>query len=151
MDLSYMEYVYFTVSFLFFFFEISSCPDIFFVINAFCLWSMCISLYLFFSFLFWKYLLVLIFYCKQCILFMLVPTHPLLWLRVDPEMSMLRQVTLEQPDFMWQYMLKYERDVVSQSEVTNIFYFAQCGKFSPIRVVNYFHCGGRLISICILS
>ena len=42
---------------------------------------------------------------------------PVLWLRVDPEMSMLRQVTLEQPDFMWQYMLKYERDVVSQSEV----------------------------------
>ena len=42
---------------------------------------------------------------------------PVLWLRIDPEMSMLRQVTLEQPDFMWQYMLKYERDIVSQSEV----------------------------------
>ncbi len=42
---------------------------------------------------------------------------PVLWLRVDPDMTTLRQVTLEQPDYMWQYMLKYERDVVAQSEV----------------------------------
>ena len=36
---------------------------------------------------------------------------------------MLRQVTLEQPDFMWQYMLKYERDIVSQSEVWLFLYY----------------------------
>ena len=47
------------------------------------------------------------------------PDSPVLWLRVDPEMTTLRQVTLEQPDYMWQYMLKYERDVVAQAEVSD--------------------------------
>lgn len=42
---------------------------------------------------------------------------PVLWLRVDPEMTILRDVKWEQPDFMWQYQLKYERDVVAQEEV----------------------------------
>lgn len=42
---------------------------------------------------------------------------PVLWLRVDPEMTLLRKVTWEQPDYMWQYQLKYERDVVAQCEV----------------------------------
>ena len=42
---------------------------------------------------------------------------PVLWLRVDPEMKTLKHVKLEQPDYMWQYMLRYERDVVAQSEV----------------------------------
>ncbi len=51
-----------------------------------------------------------------CLLFS--ADSPVLWLRVDPEMSMLRHVTLEQPDIMWQFMLKYERDVVSQCEVS---------------------------------
>lgn len=41
---------------------------------------------------------------------------PVLWLRVDPEMTLLRKVTWEQPDYMWQYQLKYERDVVAQCE-----------------------------------
>nr|XP_032810604.1 transcription initiation factor TFIID subunit 2 [Petromyzon marinus] len=41
---------------------------------------------------------------------------PLLWIRIDPEMSILRRVELEQPDFMWQYELRYERDVVAQGE-----------------------------------
>ena len=42
---------------------------------------------------------------------------PVLWIRVDPDMKTLRHVKLEQPDYMWQYMLRYERDVVAQSEV----------------------------------
>ncbi|XP_013402499.1 transcription initiation factor TFIID subunit 2 [Lingula anatina] len=41
---------------------------------------------------------------------------PVLWLRVDADMTILRQVTWEQPDFMWQYQLRYERDVVAQLE-----------------------------------
>ncbi|GAB1607249.1 hypothetical protein Ahia01_001008300, partial [Argonauta hians] len=41
---------------------------------------------------------------------------PVLWLRVDPDMTLLRQVAWEQPDYMWQYQLKYERDVVAQCE-----------------------------------
>ncbi|XP_061737606.1 transcription initiation factor TFIID subunit 2 isoform X2 [Nerophis ophidion] len=41
---------------------------------------------------------------------------PLLWIRIDPDMSILRKVELEQADFMWQYQLRYERDVVAQEE-----------------------------------
>lgn len=41
---------------------------------------------------------------------------PLLWIRIDPDMSILRKVEFEQADFMWQYQLKFERDVVAQEE-----------------------------------
>ncbi|KAK1332006.1 hypothetical protein QTO34_007683 [Cnephaeus nilssonii] len=41
---------------------------------------------------------------------------PLLWIRIDPDMSVLRKVEFEQADFMWQYQLRYERDVVAQQE-----------------------------------
>lgn len=41
---------------------------------------------------------------------------PVLWLRIDPLMNLLRNITWEQPDYMWQYQLKYERDVIAQSE-----------------------------------
>uniref|UniRef100_A0A5F8GKX7 Transcription initiation factor TFIID subunit 2 n=1 Tax=Monodelphis domestica TaxID=13616 RepID=A0A5F8GKX7_MONDO len=41
---------------------------------------------------------------------------PLLWIRIDPDMSVLRKVEFEQSDFMWQYQLRYERDVVAQEE-----------------------------------
>ncbi|MEJ1287794.1 TATA-box binding protein associated factor 2 [Cricetulus griseus] len=41
---------------------------------------------------------------------------PLLWIRIDPDMSVLRKVEFEQADFMWQYELRYERDVVAQQE-----------------------------------
>uniref|UniRef100_A0A4W3IXE3 Transcription initiation factor TFIID subunit 2 n=1 Tax=Callorhinchus milii TaxID=7868 RepID=A0A4W3IXE3_CALMI len=41
---------------------------------------------------------------------------PLLWIRIDPDMSVLRKVEFEQADFMWQYQLRYERDVVAQEE-----------------------------------
>lgn len=41
---------------------------------------------------------------------------PLLWIRIDPDMSVLRKVGFEQADFMWQYQLRYERDVVAQQE-----------------------------------
>ncbi|XP_064486844.1 transcription initiation factor TFIID subunit 2-like isoform X2 [Ornithodoros turicata] len=41
---------------------------------------------------------------------------PVLWIRVDPDMRLLRQVVFEQPDYQWQYQLRYERDVTSQME-----------------------------------
>ncbi|XP_070555415.1 transcription initiation factor TFIID subunit 2-like [Ptychodera flava] len=41
---------------------------------------------------------------------------PVLWIRIDPEMTTIRRVTFEQPDYQWQYQLKYERDVVAQCE-----------------------------------
>lgn len=39
---------------------------------------------------------------------------PVLWIRVDPDMQLLRQVVIEQPDYQWQYQLRYERDVTAQ-------------------------------------
>lgn len=42
------------------------------------------------------------------------PDSPVLWIRVDPEMQVMRQVVFEQPDYQWQYQLRYERDVTAQ-------------------------------------
>ncbi|KAK6179586.1 hypothetical protein SNE40_011910 [Patella caerulea] len=47
---------------------------------------------------------------------------PVLWLRVDPELNTLRQCAWEQPDYMWQYQLRYERDVVAQKEAIEALY-----------------------------
>ncbi|XP_071965911.1 transcription initiation factor TFIID subunit 2-like [Antedon mediterranea] len=41
---------------------------------------------------------------------------PVLWIRIDTEMTLLRQVTFDQPDFQWQYQLKFERDIAAQLE-----------------------------------
>uniref|UniRef100_A0A1B6LDU4 Transcription initiation factor TFIID subunit 2 n=1 Tax=Graphocephala atropunctata TaxID=36148 RepID=A0A1B6LDU4_9HEMI len=41
---------------------------------------------------------------------------PVLWLRLDPEMTLLRCTVIEQPDYQWQYQLRHERDVTSQLE-----------------------------------
>ncbi|XP_054152986.1 transcription initiation factor TFIID subunit 2-like [Oppia nitens] len=45
---------------------------------------------------------------------------PVLWLRIDPEMQLLREVVLEQPDYQWQYQLRYERDVMAQIDALRI-------------------------------
>ncbi|GFR89331.1 transcription initiation factor TFIID subunit 2, partial [Elysia marginata] len=41
---------------------------------------------------------------------------PVLWLRLDPDMQVIRTVHFEQPDYMWQYQLKFERCIVAQFE-----------------------------------
>ncbi|KAG9510630.1 Transcription initiation factor TFIID subunit 2, partial [Fragariocoptes setiger] len=41
---------------------------------------------------------------------------PVLWIRIDPDMQLLRQVVFEQPDYQWQYQLRYERDVTAQTD-----------------------------------
>lgn len=48
------------------------------------------------------------------------PDSPVLWLRIDPDLNVLRRVNCEQPDYMWQYQAKYERDVVGQSEAIGV-------------------------------
>ena len=48
---------------------------------------------------------------------------PVLWIRIDPDMTIHRSVDFEQPDFMWQYMLRYERCVVAQYEVDAVFMY----------------------------
>lgn len=40
----------------------------------------------------------------------------MLWIRLDPEMILLRDLNIEQPDFQWQFQLKHERDVTAQFE-----------------------------------
>lgn len=39
---------------------------------------------------------------------------PVLWIRLDPEMTLMRHINCEQPDFQWQFQLKHERDVTAQ-------------------------------------
>ncbi|XP_038057385.1 transcription initiation factor TFIID subunit 2-like [Patiria miniata] len=41
---------------------------------------------------------------------------PVLWIRIDTQMTLLRQVVFQQPDFQWHYQLRYERDIVAQIE-----------------------------------
>lgn len=39
---------------------------------------------------------------------------PVLWIRIDPDMQILRHIVFEQPDYQWQYQLKFERDITAQ-------------------------------------
>ncbi|XP_012273094.1 transcription initiation factor TFIID subunit 2 isoform X3 [Orussus abietinus] len=41
---------------------------------------------------------------------------PVLWIRLDPDMTLMRAVQIEQPDYQWQYQLRHERDVTAQLE-----------------------------------
>ena len=41
---------------------------------------------------------------------------PVLWIRLDPEITLLRSTNIEQPDYQWQYQLRHERDVIAQIE-----------------------------------
>jgi len=41
---------------------------------------------------------------------------PVLWIRLDPDFTLIRSVDIEQPDFQWQYQLRHERDVTAQTE-----------------------------------
>lgn len=38
----------------------------------------------------------------------------MLWIRLDPEMTLMRHCNIEQPDFQWQFQLRHERDVTAQ-------------------------------------
>ena len=54
-------------------------------------------------------------WCREgCVFFS--ADSPVLWLRIDPDMQILRKVAWQQPDFMWNYQLRHERDVVAQAE-----------------------------------
>lgn len=39
---------------------------------------------------------------------------PVLWIRFDPDLQLVRRVKMRQPHHNWQYMLSYERDVLAQ-------------------------------------
>ncbi|KAF7989013.1 hypothetical protein HCN44_007323 [Aphidius gifuensis] len=44
---------------------------------------------------------------------------PVLWIRIDPEITMMRSVNIEQPDYQWCYQLRHERDVTAQNDAIN--------------------------------
>lgn len=37
-----------------------------------------------------------------------------MWVRLDPDITLLREISTDQPDYQWQYQLKHERDVSAQ-------------------------------------
>nr|CAG4643703.1 EOG090X00M6 [Lepidurus arcticus] len=41
---------------------------------------------------------------------------PVLWIRLDPDMTLIRACEIAQPDYQWQYQLRHERDVTAQME-----------------------------------
>ncbi|CAF0780491.1 unnamed protein product [Adineta ricciae] len=41
---------------------------------------------------------------------------PILWIRIDPDLKIIRELQFDQADFNWQYELRYERDILSQFE-----------------------------------
>ena len=44
---------------------------------------------------------------------------PVLWIRLDPDFTLIRSVDITQPDFQWQYQLRHERDVTAQTEAVS--------------------------------
>ena len=41
---------------------------------------------------------------------------PILWIRIDPDLKVIRELQFEQADYNWQWELRYERDILSQFE-----------------------------------
>lgn len=41
---------------------------------------------------------------------------PVLWVRIDPSVMLLRECIIEQPDYQWTYQLRYERDIIAQMD-----------------------------------
>ncbi|KAM3724314.1 Transcription initiation factor TFIID subunit [Dirofilaria immitis] len=48
------------------------------------------------------------------------PDSPVLWIRIDPDLLLLRKVSIQQPVYQWEYMLKYERDILAQLQALDI-------------------------------
>eukprot|EP00795_Rhopilema_esculentum_P015795 gene15795-7100_t len=71
---------------------------------------------------------------------------PVLWLRIDPDMAWVRQVALEQPDYMWQYELRHERDVTSQIEAVKALqkFPSSHAKAALLDIVNQQECFHRV-------
>uniref|UniRef100_A0A0M3ICW1 Transcription initiation factor TFIID 150 kDa subunit n=1 Tax=Ascaris lumbricoides TaxID=6252 RepID=A0A0M3ICW1_ASCLU len=48
------------------------------------------------------------------------PDSPVLWIRIDPDLLLVRKVNIRQPVYQWEYMLKYERDVLAQLHALDV-------------------------------
>jgi transcription initiation factor TFIID subunit 2 len=71
---------------------------------------------------------------------------PVLWIRVDPDMQMLRQIVIEQPDYQWQYQLRYEKDVTAQIQAISHLekYATQCTRKALTDVIENDQCFYRI-------
>ncbi|CAH8475077.1 unnamed protein product [Heterobilharzia americana] len=47
------------------------------------------------------------------------PESPLLWFRIDPDLAIIHNIHVDQPDFMWHLMLAHDRDCLGQLEAVN--------------------------------
>jgi transcription initiation factor TFIID subunit 2 len=45
---------------------------------------------------------------------------PILWIRLDSDLKILRELKFEQPDISWQHQLKYERDICAQLDAVEV-------------------------------
>ena len=57
--------------------------------------------------------------CNRLCYYFFSSDSPVLWIRLDADMQLIRRVDIEQPDFQWQYQLRFERDVTAQIEAIN--------------------------------
>ncbi|VDM41643.1 unnamed protein product [Toxocara canis] len=48
------------------------------------------------------------------------PDSPVLWIRIDPDLLLVRKINIRQPVYQWEYMLKYERDVLAQLHALDV-------------------------------
>ncbi|VDK17278.1 unnamed protein product [Anisakis simplex] len=48
------------------------------------------------------------------------PDSPVLWIRIDPDLLLVRKINIRQPVYQWQYMLKYERNILAQLHALDI-------------------------------
>jgi transcription initiation factor TFIID subunit 2 len=48
---------------------------------------------------------------------------PVLWIRIDPELLILRKIAItSQPFYQWEFLLLYERDVLAQQQAIEALY-----------------------------
>lgn len=47
---------------------------------------------------------------------------PVLWIRIDPELLLYRQMAISQPFYQWEFMLLHERDVLAQQLAIEMLY-----------------------------
>ena len=75
---------------------------------------------------------------KRDILYTSSSDSPVLWIRIDPEVNLIRQVSFKQSDFMWHFQLRHERDVIAQAQVKSFF------QYIIIDTQNYINLRGTL-------
>lgn len=72
---------------------------------------------------------------------------PILWLRLDSDLKILREISLEQPDHNWQNQVRFERDICAQMDAVDTlsrFATAQATRTALVAVVESSECFYRI-------